>query len=155
MKEQIPRSEHLIDRDLLALLRGLAAGEEPWPLYIYGSAGRGKSCAALWFLDQVPGSLYATPETLVRWVLTRDEEIWRRVPDYALTIVDDIGIRSSDSDLEYVAMKRMSDAREHLPAIWVSNHPPEKIREVYDDRVHSRICCGTWFEVEGDDRRWT
>lgn len=40
-----------IDPGLRATLRALLAGQEPWPLYLWGPAGTGKTSAALALLD--------------------------------------------------------------------------------------------------------
>jgi DNA replication protein DnaC len=155
LKEDTPRLPEQIAPDLLALLRRLAVGELRWPLYLYGPTGRGKTCAALWLMDQVPGSLFCTAERLVQWVLEHARSSWELAGDSPLVMVDELGLRSRDSDLEYVAVKQMADLREHRPAIWICNHPPNSIRSTYDDRIYSRICSGTWYELTGADRRMT
>lgn len=149
----MPRAAERIRPELRHLLEALAAGKARWPLYLYGPPGRGKTCAALWLMDQVPGSLFTTPERCVQWLLRREEAIWEECRNYVLAVVDELGCRSRDSDLEYVALKRLADALDGLPTIWIANHPPERIGTIYDERIYSRICCGTWFHLEGPDQR--
>jgi hypothetical protein len=38
-------------------------------------------------------------------------------------------------------------------AIYISNLEPEAIARVYDDRIASRLLCGTWYKLDGEDRR--
>lgn len=138
---------------LRKIFGNLCAGKIPWPLFLHGKAGRGKTCAALTLLDRVPWSCWETVETLVNRILAKDESTWRYMGESPLVIVDELGIRSSNSDLEYVAVKRLADLREYRPTVWISNHEPDSVRELYDDRIFSRICCGTWFCLNGTDRR--
>lgn len=51
------------------MLRGLVAGERPWPLYLYGTPGGGKTSAALALLDAVgPEAPRGTwPEVVSDW----------------------------------------------------------------------------------------
>jgi DNA replication protein DnaC len=99
--------------------------------------------------------LYATTEDLVTWMLHPYDERsrWWFIRDADVAVIDELGTRSRDSDVEYSAVKGAADAREHKPTIWISNHPPQQMRELYDDRIFSRICCGTWYELTGPDRR--
>lgn len=57
-----------MDAGLRSVLAGLAAGRLPWPLYLHGDVGTGKSAGALALLDQfgpvLPGELDATPPAL-------------------------------------------------------------------------------------------
>jgi DNA replication protein DnaC len=126
-----------------------------WPLYLHGPAGTGKTCAVLAFADRVPYSTYWTAEETVEWILGHAESMWRNAGGAPLLIVDELGVRSTSGDLQYQAVKRLADLRAQGRAtIWVSNHVPEAIKKLYDDRIYSRICCGTWFELAGNDRRF-
>lgn len=53
-----PREIGLIDPQLRAVLRQLIRGELPWPLFLTGAPGRGKSAAALCLADYVAGAVY-------------------------------------------------------------------------------------------------
>lgn len=166
---QIPRTASLIEPALRSLIGLLLGGAKPWPLFLCGPAGRGKTCAALAILDRVEiiyripdcdavicyqSVWYGTVEDLVQMVLSRDDERWREIGAAALVVIDELGLRSSDSDLEYIALKRAADLREFSPTVWISNQEPEGIRRLYDDRIYSRICSGTWYKVGGADRRF-
>lgn len=58
MDDNTPREIGRIDERLRLVIRGLAAGELPWPFFLTGDAGRGKSAAALCLADHVAGSAY-------------------------------------------------------------------------------------------------
>ena len=154
MMPLLPRDREKIEPGLLALMLALAHGRERWPLFLYGPTGRGKTCAAVWLCDRVPYSVYTTADRAAQWLLRRDDSIWQTYREAPLLVIDELGLRSCDSDLEYVAVKRLADCREHLPAIWISNHDPRRIAEIYDERIYSRICSGTWYCLEGEDRRF-
>lgn len=151
--QETPRVVERINPELRDLLVRMAAGQERWPLYLFGTAGVGKTCATLWLMDQVPESYFCTPQKAIEWVLAGNRDWWGRIATGTLVIVDEIGLRSAVSDLEYSAVKQLADAREHRPAIWIGNHEPARIRDQYDDRIYSRICCGPWFELTGPDQR--
>lgn len=151
----MPRHESGIHVGLLNNLQKLAAGLLDWPLFLYGKTGCGKTCAALWLMDQVRSSVYVTMEQLIKDAWTKDKWFPYCKPDHAdLLIVDEIGARSFDSDREYVALKEVSDLREHCPAIYISNISAADIQKQYDDRIFSRLCCGTIVYLKGKDRRF-
>lgn len=131
----------------------LVAGQAKWPLFLYGAAGGGKTRASLCLIDRIPESYYCTVERLVRATLDRDEDLWRLIGEYNLVVVDEIGERFKDNDLEYTTLKRAADSREDWPAVWISNLNPDQLRERYDERIYSRLCCGTIFELSSKDRR--
>jgi DNA replication protein DnaC len=149
----LPREAALIAPALARHLRDLAAGRAEWPLYLWGGAGTGKTCAALWLLDQVPWSLYVDLERLADIAYDRHAALWEDAPTYHLAVVDEIGLRVLDSDREYLALKRMADLREMAPTIWISNLSPGQLRQTFDDRIYSRICSGSVVHLTGPDRR--
>jgi len=61
----LPRSREELAPELKRVMNGLVAGKLPWPLFLHGAAGRGKTCAGLLMIDTVPGSSYCLLETLV------------------------------------------------------------------------------------------
>jgi DNA replication protein DnaC len=165
----VPRSLAEVAPVLRKALKNLLAGQAAWPLYVFGLAGRGKTCAALCAIDAVTiqqgfdgwdgvlpiqaGHLW-TVEDLVQAHLHNDSDVWDRLRSVDLAVIDELGVRSAATDLEYVSVKRAADIREFRPAIWISNHPPAKIRQIYDERIYSRICCGVVVELKGKDRRF-
>jgi len=142
--------------DLRRKIKGLVTGMLPWPLFLYGLAGRGKTCAALTLADRVPGAVFKTVEDLVQLVLRGNEGygLWQALKESPLVVIDELGLRSQQGDLEYVAVKRVADLREFRPAVWISNQTPQALIQVYDERIYSRICCGTCVELKGKDRRF-
>lgn len=50
---EIDRSLAEVHSDLRAKVRGLVSGKLPWPLYLFGDAGTGKTCAGLVMLDHM------------------------------------------------------------------------------------------------------
>lgn len=52
-RPEIHRSLAGVPADLRSKIRGLVAGRLPWPLYIFGEAGGGKTCASLVMLDHM------------------------------------------------------------------------------------------------------
>jgi hypothetical protein len=58
MRDDTPREVSLIDPKLREVFRGLVKGELPWPLFLTGKPGRGKTAAVLCLADYVQGALY-------------------------------------------------------------------------------------------------
>lgn len=153
MQPQIPRDIDQIPSDLREVIRELLTDKANWPLYLHGDEGTGKTCAGLCMVDRVDGAAYVTVERVIGWLLDRDRSAWEWMERASLVVVDELGLRSRDSDLEYAAVKQLADIREHRRAVWICNHPPAKIRELYDKRIYGRICTGTLHELAGDSRR--
>lgn len=58
MRDDTPREISQIDPRLREVFRGLVHGELPWPLFVTGKPGRGKTAAILCLADYVQGALY-------------------------------------------------------------------------------------------------
>lgn len=166
-----------VDRALVGILRRLVAGLAPWPLFLHGRAGTGKTMAALCLLDHCgdqqtlqhsPDTRYLTTPELCRMLAKADhggvmlpcrchylspESLWERLAGERITVLDEIGARAVVSDHHYESLKRYTDCRDFKPAVYISNLSPERLVEIYDDRVASRLCAGTVFEAGGIDRR--
>ncbi|KKM63048.1 hypothetical protein LCGC14_1515430, partial [marine sediment metagenome] len=56
-------------------------------------------------------------------------------------------------DFDYSAVKQFTDWRECRPVIYLSNHGPEEIERIYDERLQSRLTSGTVYELVDRDRR--
>jgi DNA replication protein DnaC len=153
VQPQIPRFIDAIPDLLRADIRDLLKGAADWPLYLFGEAGTGKTCAGLCMVDRIEGAAYITVDRAIGWILDHDKGAWEWMERASLVVCDELGLRSRDSDLEYTAMKRLADIREHRRAVWISNHPPSKIVELYDERVYDRICTGTLHHLTGASRR--
>lgn len=152
---EIPRQLHLVDQGLRAVFRGLVTGELRWPLYLWGAVGTGKTLAALCLCDHVPDARYVTVEKLADTVVSKDEGEWNRLRENRLVVLDELGARQRDTDLHYTAIQRLADLRERKRsvAVYVSNLSVAQLAALYDDRIASRLSCGTEFELKGADRR--
>jgi DNA replication protein DnaC len=87
-------------------------------------------------------------------VFDREAFLWRAVEQADLVVLDELCGRSKETELEYQAVKRLAGLRDLKPAIYVSNLPPEALRDTYDERIYSRLACGTVFKLDGKDRRF-
>jgi DNA replication protein DnaC len=167
----IPRMRSRIPEALAATLRDCTDGREPWPLFAYGPAGVGKTCAALYLADRVIGSVVfrdfqglcdeAADAKLGRlmWYGTHSstiatpEMLWTRFGAYTLAVIDEIGTRNTVTDHAYETLKHAIDARFRLPLVLVSNLDLDELARLFDDRVASRIAAGTQVCVNGPDQR--
>lgn len=142
---------------LLALSR-LADGLSPWPLFLYGSAGTGKTYAVRALLQYVPLSSYVMLERFFKEKMTSDYDDWNdRISSLSrnnLAVLDEIAMQTKSPDLLSAALQEFADARENKAAIYVSNYTPEMLAEHFGDRCASRILRGTVFHLQGDDRRF-
>ena len=81
-----------------------------------------------------------------------EAHVWKRFEMDRLLVVDDLGIGGLTDD-QFAIIWRLTDIRQRLPTIYTTNYSPEQLRERYDPRIVSRVCCGTIIEVVGADRR--
>lgn len=152
---------------LLSLFRELQNGTLPWPLFLFGRQGRGKSCAigclgnhfggwyTKWvdFYDLLNDAKFRRlqrPSTGYPWT---SYEVWQDWTKSRLTMLDDLGTGRLDRKDEYDWMQRATDLRTFKPAVYISNLGPDELKAVYDDRIVSRIVRGTVAELTGPDRR--
>lgn len=169
----IARSVAEIHQSLRTVIRSLVSGESPWPLFLHGPAGTGKTCAALCLLDHVliggktPPTQYFTVSALcaalIESQLGRMEnavgakvwpaEFWQRIYAAPLFVLDEIGARETVSDAHYDAVKSAIDSRAGKPFVAISNLPMARVEALYDARIASRLSAGTVIELGGADRR--
>jgi len=152
----IRRTMAEVQPELRALLMALAAGKAPWPLFLHGPSGAGKTAAALALLDCVRSAVRKTPDDMCRDEKAgrNREYVFSRESD--LLILDELGTRPA-SDFEYSMVKQAIDRREeecNRVAIYISNSDPRGLQAAYDDRVASRILCGSVFHLKDRDRRF-
>ena len=169
----LPRDLAQIDNSLRNNMRAVAKAQAPWPLFIHGPVGTGKTCAALCLLDHcIGGGEYFTEIGLWKRLLFAEtgrlvqsgefgqvdsvlwpETIWRSLRRTWLVVLDEVGSRGQVSDALYDCTKEVLEVRLNKPLIMISNFGLERIAEIYDDRIASRLAAGTVVEVKGKDRR--
>jgi DNA replication protein DnaC len=148
--------------------RACANGEEPWPLFVYGDAGAGKTLGALAACDHVVGvakfttlyDLHLDAVALAKGELfnslgyeTFPRDYWRGWERAALAVLDELGGREKVSDTAYEAVWRLLEARKgRKPLVVISNLDPKRISVAFDDRIASRCCEGTVVKLTGDRR---
>ena len=148
----------LVDAGLLSLFRALVLGQAAWPLFLHGRAGGGKTCAALALCD-ITISSYQDVESLCDRTMACPEEmpgVWQEIKERPVAVLDEIGCRERVTDLHYSVVKRFSEERERsgqIASIFVSNMSPDRLAELYDDRIASRLLAGTHFNLDSPDRR--
>lgn len=81
-----------------------------------------------------------------------ENHIWDRLARPKLLVVDDLGVGQA-SESAYAILWRLADLRQKLPTIYTSNLTPEQLRDQYDERIASRVCCGVLIELVANDRR--
>lgn len=157
----------MIPLQLRNTMRGLVKGELPWPLFIYGPPGCGKSSAALLLLDYA-GGFYFTAQGLSEDLILsgkgqlrypgsdrplQQKALWLELGTTGLVVLDELAARSRASDHHYDAVKRAIDTRENKPLVGISNLGLDGIVQVYDDRIASRLAAGTIVHLKGEDLR--
>lgn len=144
-----PRSMAQVDEALRKLFRDLVDGVKKWPLYLHGPVGTGKTSAALALCDFTRSGFW-TCEELSSAIVSNETEPWDEIKSVELAVLDDIGLRARIGDLNYITVYNFAEARvdRNNIAIYVTNVTPDQIFEVYDERIASRLLCGTQFELK-------
>jgi DNA replication protein DnaC len=158
-----------VNPDLRAPLRQCVCGELPWPLFLFGAAGVGKTCAGLCLLDHAGGGywklavlcqyLIDVGKGLIAWqregrsgTVSRPG-VWKAIAAVPLLVLDEIGSRERVSDHHYETLQEVLDRRRGKPLVSISNLTLEGVARLYDDRIVSRLACGTVVNVVDRDRR--
>lgn len=136
-------------------------------LYLWGSVGTGKSHLAAACLrgaiaqHAALGRYACWPDTLVAARRRFDEagldDPVEPLIDAELLVIDEVGYRDGAggaTEYERETLYRISDARQIRPTIWTSNLSPDRLEQVYNDRIASRILgSATVLEIIGPDGR--
>jgi len=146
----------MVNESLVQVFRDLVAGKERWPLFLHGPVGTGKTSAALCLADWCDTATIVTPDRLCD-ITKRDnaETEWDFIARKELAILDELGTRTVN-EFHYSVVKRFLDEREEHAGrvgIYISNIKPSDVSTLYDDRIASRLLCGTRVELSGKDRR--
>jgi len=149
-----------VNRAVRGVFGSLVRGSGRWPLYLWGPVGTGKTCAALALCDYTRGR-YWSMESIVdelfesyRGSGSSATNLWSDVARPPIAVLDEIGGRAV-SDTVYGAVKHFWESRQEHGnvAVYVSNLSPDQLQQVFDDRIASRLTCGTVLELSGADRR--
>ena len=160
----VRRSMAQVDPELVGVFRRLVAGENPWPLFLHGPVGVGKTLAALSLADHARTAAYFTADGLCNTLLElRDQPamvrgLWDAIDGKHLVIIDELGLRGNVSEFFYGTIKRVADARElnaGRVGIFISNLDANQLVRIFDDRLGSRLFCGSHFHLTGRDRRFS
>ncbi len=165
------RTHDEIPKEALVRVRAVAKGLKPWPMFMWGPAGVGKSCAALVLLDYtLDPTHYWTVETLCEHLIACDKgqvdtggthpvsvsrrEYWKDLGNSELVVLDELGTRTNVSDHHAETVKRVLDIREGKPLVVISNLRASELESVYGDRIASRAAAGTIIDwSDYGDRR--
>lgn len=159
----------MIPEPLRLAIRRAVQGEVPWPLFVHGPAGTGKTSAALCLLDFARGE-YFTATGLAEYLIQAQqgklswwcegqggtiwpEDVWQRLSEQPLIVLDELGSRQTVSDHHYDCVKRLLEDRHSRPFLILSNLDLDAISRLYDDRIASRLGEGTVVALGGEDRR--
>ena len=81
-------------------------------------------------------------------------EWWQHLARLPLVVLDDVGLREINNDLQLETLFLALQSREDQPLICTSNRSPNNLEEKYDSRIRSRACCGTVKDLGAGDRRF-
>lgn len=96
----------------------------------------------------------------IRWAIDDDVvneiEFLDFLSKASLLVIDDISTREKYTDAQHDNLLEVIDSREGKPLIVTSNISPRAMHDAktFDERILSRICCGTMFELKCKDRRF-
>lgn len=162
------RDSTKVDTKFALILSNMSMGCFPWPLFVHGGAGSGKTCAAMVMIDAF-GGWYTTIEEMTErinkanagtlmtssgypWSTTEIHDSWGRAN---LVVIDELGERGEVTTAHYTTTKKLIDLRERngiKPALYISNRTVADIARIYGDPVASRIASGTVVRIDGDRR---
>lgn len=160
-----------IDQRLHATMTSIFEGNLPWPLFLHGEPGAGKSCAGLVAVDWCGEGVYITMSDFCQALIDAQQgripfclwdgahprtesTLWYEWSDANLCVLDEVGLRDNVSDHHYDTLTKALDLRNDAgkPLIVISNIDAKEIAGVYDDRIGSRVSSGTVVQVSGDRR---
>lgn len=154
IKLALPRDPARVDHVVWAAFKGLCEGRFRWPLFIHGGTGTGKTIAAICMVDSLYGCMWTDLDSLCELLVTHGS--WRHIEESEAAVLDEIGGRDNVTPVDADAVKKFLDIREchcNRVGIYVSNHSPDAIRNLYGKRIASRLLCGVVAESIGIDQR--
>ena len=144
-----------------------------WPILLTGGVGCGKTCAAAVQYGCHKYPLWCRADDLLLsmsygrrdGMLIESGVIWRkeRKRDWSdfvrimkdarpYLLLDDLGVRAPTESM-HESLFNVLEWRRGKPLMITSNKSTKQIRQLYDDRIASRIEAGTVIEMGGTDRR--
>ncbi len=82
-----------------------------------------------------------------------EDSLWRvRIDQPSLLVLDDLGTRKP-TESQYEIIFELIDRRQGKPLVVSTNHSPEALGKVFDDRIASRLSAGTVIDFPLVDRR--
>ena len=169
IRPELKRVRELIPAQLCQALALCSAGKEPWPLFITGPAGCGKSRAALYLCDRAMygGAVFYDFAELCEELRaakmgelreqgthssyrTQPSDIWRKWAEALPAVLDEIGMRSTVTDHQYETLKLAIDKVEGRPAVFISNLSLNNLAKLFDSRIASRLASGTVCDLAGE-----
>ncbi len=156
----------LVPEPVRVPINNVCRGICPWPLFLTGETGSGKTCAALLLLDFYHG-WYSTASDWHKRVCDAEAgrlqyssgypetsfELWRAVPDRNLWVLDELGLRSDVTDPHCENVHKLLDKREGLPTVVISNRSLDEIASIYGGPIASRLDGGTRVKFPSVDLR--
>jgi hypothetical protein len=152
-------------------MNAVTLGESPWPLYIWGEAGSGKTCATLLMLhhwDTMHGWAYFARAKAYYKRLNdanfgrlqsgsgfplSDQDVQNEWTRPHLAVMDELNSREQATDFQRDTIQDCLDFRQGRPTVFTSNISLEDIAVVFCDRIASRLNRGTKVHVKGDQRK--
>lgn len=172
---EVRRDQKLIPAGLAETFQECRMGRAPWPLFVWGGVGGGKTRFGLCVHDIYDGQHWDFADLAAEYVQLRrgelldcdsqltggyQERVVREIEWIdalarpRMFVLDDVGRRSDTAaGTNREVISRFLDRRENKPTILLSNLPPNGLAPVYDERVASRCRAGTVIEVSVGDRR--
>jgi DNA replication protein DnaC len=153
--ESVPDAARL--RGMLRRLNNLPHDQSEWPLYMHGRPGTGKTClAALIFAAYKRQPFWRRADELLIEIGTSRTDgygsLKSKLNGSPCVFLDDLGVRPPTEAMTQ-ALFDLMELRARRPLVIVSNHSPDALAKIYDERIVSRITAGTTLEIAGKDRR--
>lgn len=168
-RDDLARDPEKVPKAIADAFKACRKGKAPWPLFISGDAGGGKSRFALLVNDWYGGivSDFANivdeyrlckcgelrDERYENAPIMREASYRQRMREFSLVVVDDIGQRDDSDHARETLMMILNEREGPHPTVLISNLPLSKLSALYDDRVASRMAAGTVVSVHGTDMR--
>ena len=142
---------------MVARLCKLPVEQSEWPLYIHGRPGTGKTClAALFYSAFRRQPMWRRADELLIEIGTSRTDgygvLKEKLKHSPCVFLDDLGVRPPTEAMTQ-AMFDLMELRARKALVIISNHSPDALAKIYDERIVSRITAGTTLEIAGADRR--